>query len=282
MLSLGAASLLWILTQPRITNTHPAPFLKHRSTVVAEVTQAPQPRTNSKAGKREFFVSWGYNGNQFTKSDLHIRQPALGNDLTLIGVQARDSKTWTELFSHSLFVPQYNLRLGVFFNERWGLELALDHIKWIVRQDQQVRIVGTLNGAAIDSQITLTPDVLRYQLNNGSNPVFVNLIRRMRLARDPGRTGHVALMAKIGGGFAMPHTENVVFGQPNEKGFQFFHGWDLDAGAAGRIHIYRPLYFEVEQKLVYARYFGVKVDRGTARHSIKASEFTFNLGLAFR
>ena len=33
---------------------------------------------------------------------------------------------------------------------------------------------------------------------------------------------------------------------------------------------------------MYARYFGVNVDRGTARHSLKASEFTFNFGVAFR
>ena len=33
---------------------------------------------------------------------------------------------------------------------------------------------------------------------------------------------------------------------------------------------------------MYARYFGVKVDRGTARHSMKASEYTFNFGMAFR
>jgi hypothetical protein len=42
------------------------------------------------------------------------------------------------------------------------------------------------------------------------------------------------------------------------------------------------LYFEFEDKFVYARYFDVKVDRGTAGHSVKANEFTFNFGMAFR
>ena len=28
----------------------------------------------------------------------------------------------------------------------------------------------------------------------------------------------------------------------------------------------------------HARYFGLNIDRGTARHSVKASEFTFNFG----
>ena len=104
----------------------------------------------------------------------------------------------------------------------------------------------------------------------------------MRLAGEPGRTGHVAFLAKAGGGFAVPHTSNVLFGQPNEEGFQFLKGWDVDAVAAVRIHILKPLYFEVEEKLMYVRYFGLNVDQGTARHSLKGSEFTFNFGMAFR
>ena len=231
---------------------------------------------------REYFVSWGYNADNLGKSDLHIEQSALGNDFTLVDVRVRDSKPWGQIFGHSLFVPQYNVRFGLFFNEKWGLEVAMDHIKWIVRQDQQVRMTGTLNGAPVDSDVTLTTDVLRYQLNNGANPVFVNLLRRVQLRGDPGRTGAVSFLAKAGGGLAIPHTENVVFGEPNEKGFQFFHGWDVDAGAAIRAHVFKRLYVEVEDKLVYVRYFGVKVDRGTARHSLKANEFTLNFGWAFR
>ena len=53
-------------------------------------------------------------------------------------VRIRDSKGWTDgLFAHSLTVPQYNIRIGFFFNEKWGVELAHDHIKSIVREDQR-------------------------------------------------------------------------------------------------------------------------------------------------
>ncbi len=96
-----------------------------------------RPHTPRNAG-HEIFVSWGYNGDSYTKSDIHINQPSIGNDFTLGGVQARDSRPWGNIFGHSLFVPQYNVRFGVFFNERWGLEVALDHMKWIVKQDQVV------------------------------------------------------------------------------------------------------------------------------------------------
>ena len=56
----------------------------------------------------------------------------------------------------------------------------------------------------------------------------------------------------------------------------------MDAVAAVRVHFFKRLYFEFEDKLVYARYFGVNVDRGTAQHSVKANEFTLNFGVSFR
>jgi hypothetical protein len=275
-----AGWLCWFITLPGPVQAPVNPIEPRQASVAAQAQTSP-PVTKPAKPNREFFISWGYNGDSYSKSDLHINQPSLHNDFTLVDVGARDSKAWTDVFSHSLFVPQYNIRTGVFFNEKWGLEVALDHMKWIVRQDQEVRVTGTLDESAVDTHVTLTPDVLRYQLNNGANPIFINLVRRVWLAREPGRTGHVSFLAKAGGGFAVPHTENVLFGQPNDKGFQFFHGWDLDAAAAVRLHVWKPVYVEFEEKLVYARYFGVKVDQGTAGHSVKANEFSFHFGLAF-
>jgi hypothetical protein len=281
-LSGGAALLMWLVTQASLVRPPAVPFARFDAAMLRQAPASVQPRTKTSTSGREFFASWGYNGDSYTTSDLHINQRSLDNDFTLVAVRARDSKSWTKLFSHSLFVPQYNLRAGMFFNDKWGVEVALDHMKWIVRQDQRVHITGTLNGAAVDREITLTPDVLRYQLNNGANPIFFNVIRRVQLTGEPGRTGHVSFLAKAGGGFAVPHTENVLFGEPNEKGFQFLHGWDVDGGVAVRLHMFRRLYAEFEEKAVYARYFGVNVDRGEARHSIKANEFTFNFGMTFK
>lgn len=275
------AVVLWIATQPSLAKKPVAPFERPHASIVSQAAAPAQPVTSAAESGRGWFVAWGYNSDSYTKSDLHISQPSAGNDFTLVGVRARDSKPWTQIFTHSLFVPQYNVRGGFFFNERWGLELALDHMKWIVRPDQQVRVTGTMNGEPVDTRLTLTPDVLRYQLNNGANPIFINVIRRVRLAGEPGRRGSVSFLAKTGGGFAIPHTENVLFGQPNEKSFQFFHGWNMDAVAAVRLHLPKRLYVEVEEKVLYVRYFGIKVNRGTARHSIKANEFILSLGVAF-
>lgn len=273
--------LVCLLTVPGADKA-PATVVADPAGILREISAPAQPGSSVGASGREFFISWGYNGDAYAKSDIHFSQPSLGNEFTLAGVQARDSKGWTDLFNHSLFVPQYNIRIGMFFNDRWGIELAHDHMKWIVRQDQDVRMTGTLNGEPVDTTVTLTPDVLRYQLNNGANPLFINLIRRFRVLREPRQFGHVSLLAKAGGGFANPHTENTVFGQPNEKGFQFFQGWNVDAAAAVRVDILKGLYFELEEKIFYARYFGIEIHEGTARHSVKANEFSWNFGWAFR
>ena len=277
-----AAWVLWVLTLPGVIKTPGPATDKPRAVITRQATApAPAPQTK-KASGRQYFFSWGYNGDNYTKSDMHFSQPSLGNDFTLHGVQARDSKAWTELFQHGLFVPQYNMRLGVFLNEKWGVELAHDHIKWIVKEDQTVRRTGTLNGAPVEGDVALTADVLRYQLNNGANPMFFNLIRRWRLTGEPGRTGHLVFLAKAGAGFPNPHTENTVFGVPNDKGFQFVQGWNVDAAAAVRLHLWKPLYFEFEEKLLYASYHGIKIDRGTAKNNVKASEFSFSFGVSFR
>src|SRR5262245_31611468 len=230
-LSYTAGFLVWILTLPGVVET---PAVRSRPLLDGMVRQAaqtpapaqprtqaqtPAPPTPSPAASsttaerpgREFFVSWGYNGDSYSKSDLHISQPSLGNDFTFVGVRARDSKGWTDgLFSHSLTVPQYNIRFGLFLNEKWGLEVAMDHFKWIVKEDQEVRATGMLNGSAVDTPMVLTADVLRYQLNNGANPIFINLLRRYKLVDKPSRTGNIAVLLKAGGGFAVPHTENTV------------------------------------------------------------------------
>ena len=276
-----AAWVFWILTLPGVSNTPGALAHKPRVVMARQAAAPAQPAPKTGTSGRQYFFSWGYNGDNYTKSDMHFSQPSLGNDFTLYGVQARDSKTWTNLFEHGLFVPQYNIRLGVFFNEKWGVELALDHVKWIVKDDQQVRMTGTRSGTTIDADVALTDDVLEYQLNNGANPIFINLIRRWQLAGQPGRTGHITFLAKAGGGFAVPHTENRLFGEPNEAGFQFFQAWNVDAAAAIRVHLYKPLYFEFEDKLLYARYFGVNIANGTANHSVKANEWSWHFGLAF-
>ena len=199
---------------------------------------AARPRTT-----RELYFSWGYNADVFKRSDLHIAQPSLGNDFVLHGVRSHDQKGWTDLFHNSLTTSQYSARIGYFFNAKQDLaiELNFEHVRFLVTQDQTVRMSGTLNNAQVDRSVSVTEDFLRYKLNNGANFLLVNLVKRLPLVGEPARRGSVAVLLKAGAGIGVPHPTNFVFGEANTPGFQF-GGLDLGLEGAVRVHMFRLLY----------------------------------------
>jgi hypothetical protein len=235
---------------------------------------ATRPKTT-----RELYFSWGYNADVFKPADLHIDQPSLGNDFVLHGVRSHDQKGWTDLFHNSLTTSQYSARIGYFFTDRQdiAIELSFEHVRFLVTQDQDVRMTGTLNNVSVDQRVKLTEDFLRYKLNNGANFLLVNLVKRLPLVGEPAKRGSVAVLLKAGAGIGVPHPTNVVDGQANTPGFQF-GGLDLGLEGAVRVHLFRLLYLEFAQKGIYARYSGLEVHDGRAAHDIWTYLTALSLG----
>ena len=74
-----------------------------------------------KERKGEFYFSWGYNKEWYTHSTVRVMQPELGNDYKMVGVKAHDHPGWDEgLFQLPLTIPQYNYRIGYFFNKNFS------------------------------------------------------------------------------------------------------------------------------------------------------------------
>jgi hypothetical protein len=229
----------------------------------------------------EMYLSWGYNTESYRPVELRMSQPELGNDFTLHAVDYHDSKGWsTGLLSHSLTGPQYNFQIGYFFKKNTAFEVNFVHAKAIVTQDQTVHMTGTLAGQPVDQNVVLTESVLIYKLNNGANFALFNVVQRFRLLRQPGQTGSVSVLGKAGMGFVVPHTENTVFGIPNDKGFQF-SGPDLGVELAVRLHLFRAIYTEFCEKGVYARYRGVNINQGHAEQELWAHVTALSFGASF-
>ncbi len=251
---------------PPASNGEPAPSRAQSS--------APAPR----AAQHEVYVGWGYNANRYANEDIEFTQPSLGNLFTLHDVVFHDSKGWTTgLFSKSLTGPEYNFQLGYYVRPRLAVELKFIHAKAIVTQDQSVHLTGTLGGVSADRTLVLDPGTLKYQLNNGANFVLFNAVHRRPLVREPGQTGSVALLLKAGAGFTVPHSENTVFGHPNEKGFGV-SGPAVALEGALRVHAWRWIYGEVSEVGVWAGYNDLPVYEGRARQRLRSSTMTFMLG----
>lgn len=231
--------------------------------------------------KGEIYFSWGYNEEWYTHSNLHISQPSLGNHYTFKNLLAVDKPGWKSgFFQKPLTIPQYNYRIGYFFKDNWALELNFDHAKYVVAKRQLLHVSGTMNHQPVDQYVDNTPDILQYQLNNGANFFLFNIVHRIQLPYVNFKNLNAALLLKGGVGFMIPHVDNEIYGEKNDKGFQF-GGLDMGAEGALRVTFFRHVYLEYCNKLVYANYWGLKVYRGKARQAFGTYEMIANIGGTF-
>ena len=195
--------------------------------------QAPEPVHLRHRG----FFNWGYNRAQYSVSNIHFEGP--GYDFILHDVTAVDEP---KPFSAAVYfdpkdlsLPQYNYRAGWFLNDRWSFSLGLDHMKYVVRQYQDVRITGSISAGrsqqyagSEEHQVTLSEDFLTYEHTDGLNLVSADADHYDRLWDS--RSGKHALFLTEGAfvGPVIPRTDVRLFGEGiNNK----FHLAGYGAGA---------------------------------------------------
>lgn len=239
------------------------------------------PNRPKKHHTGSWYFSWGYNTEWYTPSTVHIKQSSLGNDYRMESVKAHDHRGWNEgLFHMQLTIPQYNYRLGHYFNKKQdlGIELNFDHTKYIIA-DQHVRVKGTMGNAAVDNDVMFNQaNGFYYFLNNGANFFLFNLVKRWPLYARKDRKFYADFIGKAGIGPVVPHVQNSLFGQHNDPQFQF-GGWNTGVETAVRATFAKYAYLEFSQKVDYARYSNLKVYEGRARQSFGCYELILSLGV---
>lgn len=233
--------------------------------------------------KSEFYISWGYNKEWYTNSTVKINQPTLGNKYQFVNVKGHDHPGWDEgLFTKDLTIPQYNYRLGYFFNNKKniGVEINFDHTKFIITNGQTAKIKGNLNNRYVDSSLNFSEDNgFFYYLNNGANFLLFNITKRWQWTQS--KNIKIDLLAKAGVGPVIPHVENSFFGKRNDRGFQF-GGWNTGVESALRATFFNHVYAEFSGKLDYARYSHLKIYEGRAKQELKTAEIILSLGYTFK
>jgi hypothetical protein len=231
-----------------------------------------------------FYFSWGYNTEWYTHSDIHISQPALNSDFTFINVVAHDHKGWdNNLFHKDLSIPQYNYRIGYFFNKKqdWGFEINFDHTKYVVTTDQTVRLKGKVLGRDVDSMMVTGEGRFLWQLNNGANFLQFNLVKKLKLIDAFSSKLQFDVLLKAGVGPVIPHVENTIFGINNVPHFQF-GGWNADADVSLKLTFFKYFFLEYQTKVVYGRYFGLRVYDGLADQHFGCFEVALVAGGTFK
>jgi hypothetical protein len=231
--------------------------------------------------KGQLYLSWGYNKEWYTLSNIHVRQESLGNDYTFKNVIGKDKPGWNDksIFKQPVSIPQYNYRLGYWFKNNWAIEINFDHTKYQVDQQQLLHIEGKMNFQAVDTYV-INRGNLMWQLNNGANFFLFNIVHRIQVPKMQYKHFNVSLLMKGGIGFMVPHVENTILGNNNKPGFQF-GGWDVGVEAALRFTFFKYAYLEYCNKAVYARYSNLKIYEGQARQAFGCYEMIANIGVNF-
>jgi len=238
-------------------------------------------KEHKKNRNRSVYLSWGYNQEWYTNSNLHIQQDALGNSYDLEHIRAHDHKGWNDgVLNKAFTIPQYNYRIGYYFNAKQdlGIELNFDHTKYVVENGQTVLVTGKINHAPISENVTFSEaNGFYYYLNNGANFFLFNIVKRMGLYTSHDNNLRVDLIGKAGIGPVVPHVQNSLFSQANTPHFQF-GGWNMGQETVIRATIMKYAFIEFSEKTDYARYSNLKIYQGTARQSFGTIELIGSIG----
>jgi len=239
--------------------------------------------TTKKKKKETIYFSWGYNTEWYTKSTVSVKQSALKDDYSLVNVTAHDHKGWDDgITNKALSIPQYNYRLGYFFNDKHdlGFEINFDHTKYLITEPQNIHVTGTLNGRHIDSTVNFQQaNGFYYYLNNGANFLLFNITKRWHLYKSKNELFKVDALGKFGVGPLVPHVEDMFFGKANSPHFQV-GGWNTGLEGCIKVVFSDWVFLEYSNKLDYARYSGLKVySDGTAKQAFGTYEMILSLGI---
>ena len=224
------------------------------------ITSYSQTGSHSYNDKRkgQVAVSWGWNRAAYTRSNISFK--GSDYDFKLYHVAAHDKPTLPVTFNKYLrpkylTIPETNLRVSYFVKDNLAISFGIDHMKYVMTQDQTARIKGTIsqNGnykGSYDGDIILSEDFLTFEHTDGLN--YLNFEAEKYYTWYQSKRGRCIISGMYGGG------AGVLFPKSNVKLLNYerndhFHvsGFGLSAKAGIQGTFFKHLIIKVEGKNGY-------------------------------
>jgi hypothetical protein len=239
--------------------------------------------------KGNFFGGWGWNRAAYTKSDIHFTGD--GYDFTLLSVQAKDRQTQFEAKTYfglkTLTIPQTNMKLGYFIHDRIAITLGVDHMKYVMVQNQNVAFEGRISDATYmsmvqDNVVKLTPEFLTFEHTDGLNYLLAEV--EFYQGIFAGSFLDVNAYGGFGAGALMPKSNVKLMGYPRNDEFHFAgFGTNLKCGA--EILLGNHFYLRGEAKCGYINMPDIVTraesigDRASQQFGFAAIDFMFGFNI---
>jgi hypothetical protein len=205
--------------------------------------------------KGNFFGGWGWNRAAYTKSDIHFTGE--GYDFTLHKVHAKDRQTQFEAKTYfglkTLTIPQTNIKLGYFIHDRIAITIGVDHMKYVMVQNQHVAFEGNISDATYmnmvnDNSVKLTPEFLTFEHTDGLNYLLTEL--EFYQGIFSGSFLDVNAYGGAGVGALMPKSNVKLMGYPRNDEFHFA-GFGTNVKCGAEVLLGNHFYVRGEAKCGY-------------------------------
>jgi hypothetical protein len=224
--------------------------------------------------KGKFFVMWGGNRESYSKSDVTFK----GKDynFTVDNMTAHDKpKGWHIDYINpaNMTIPQTNLRFGYFFSDHYSVTIGVDHMKYVMTQDQTANVTGFVdlpegqdgavhNGIYKNTPVNFTDETfLTYEHTDGLNYINTEVSRHDDVSKWLNLPNidkfQINLTEGIGGGVLYPKTNTKLLGKDRHDDFHV-SGYGVSAKAGINLTFYKHFYIQGELKGGYIDMHDIK------------------------
>ncbi len=204
--------------------------------------------------KGTFSMYWGWNRAAYTKSDITFKGTDYKFELSDVIAKDRQSpfNVKTYFSPTKMTIPQYNFRIGYFIKDHYQLSFGADHMKYVMEQNNTVKINGTINnsgtsydGVYENADVVLADTFLKFEHTDGLN--YENFeLRRFDVLFQ---VKHFCISANegLGVGFLLPRTNTTLM---NNARYDEFHlaGFGASAVLALNLTFFKYFFIQSEWK----------------------------------
>lgn len=260
------------------------------------ITQISQAQDNiirdkyTAHNKGKFFFSWGGNREVYSKSDVTFS--GSNYNFTIQNMVAHDKpKGWHIDYINPgrMTIPQTNLRMGYFINDHYSVAIGVDHMKYVMTQNQIANVTGIIGaGLPFSGTYTNTPTVmsesfLMFEHTDGLNYVNTEFSRHDDISQwfsisDTDKL-QINLTEGIGVGMLYPRTNTTLLSKPR---YDEFHvaGYGTSIKAGLNFTFFKHFYLQTEIKGGYINMPDIRTTQSTT-DSASQEFFFFQKIIAF-
>jgi hypothetical protein len=256
------------LTKPQVTISKQIDLL---NTQMKELAKPPV---------YQVWFAWGYNRGYHSKTD--VKFTTKDGTFTVHDAFGKDRQSPVHikyLTPSGLTIPQYNIELGVMFNEKWGMDVHMDHMKYVFDNTRPYEITGSYNHQVVTNsgpvdfsvaQANKDATWLRFEHTNGYNYASLGAVYNQNIVKTKNKAFAIDARFGAGAGLVIPKTEvwiyqdqpTVRYGIDNK-----FHvaGGGIHGDARLKITFWDSFFIQAATRGTYIKVKNALVDGAEAR-----------------